>query len=266
MTNPIRRPEYSPAETVEQALKRWWIIVLLTVLGGAAGWLFHILEPPVYEATAVITGSMHFEQRQLTQAEEDIAYSNATAVVSAPSVTNQAFADAQAQGLSFNHNTPELFLEIKGSLWELHVRDRTPQVAADLANIWAQRAYKTLNEAREHAYRAEQIQNELTALQNCLSYQIQTSGMSQNSPTSVCENSTLAEVQTAIDNQSSQLIIEKNLSLGVLSILDFTLTGPASVPDSPVLYDRAKLTFAGACIGFIISMWAINFHKVKQYD
>jgi len=266
MSNTKKQPEYSPMESIERALKHWWIIVLLTIVGAAAGWTLHFFDPPVYEASAIITGGMHFEQRQLTQSEIDLAYAIATVVASSQSVKDQALANAQAQGLSFGSNTPELILEIKGDYWILRVRDHDPQLAAALANIWAQTAYEALDQARQHAYRAEQIQVEIAELQNCLSSREQITATSQSSSSVACENLTLDQIQAAIDEQSNQLATEQNLSQGIISILDFTLTDPASVPETPVLYDRAKLTFAGACIGFIISLWVASIYKARRCD
>ncbi len=76
----MKDQEFSPRESLERAFERWWVIVLLTALGGMAGWAFHFFLPPVYEATAVITVNMDFQKGKLTQYEEDYAFNAAGAI------------------------------------------------------------------------------------------------------------------------------------------------------------------------------------------
>jgi uncharacterized protein involved in exopolysaccharide biosynthesis len=59
--------EFSPRESLERIFARWWIVVAMAILGGVVGWAFHFFHPPVYEATAVLTVTMDFPQRELTQ-------------------------------------------------------------------------------------------------------------------------------------------------------------------------------------------------------
>jgi uncharacterized protein involved in exopolysaccharide biosynthesis len=247
--------EFSPRESLERILARWWVIVLITVLGGIAGWTFHFFHPAIYEATAVITIDMDFTKRELTQYEEDYAFNAAGAIIASTPVEDQIVSEARAQGILIDTSQlqRERYSEGKQSVWELRVRDRDPKVAAGLANIWAEKAAEALDVALRHALRAEQIQEQISSI---------TSGQSTASGSSGLNT----EIQTTLQGLTDELVQEKRLSLGVISIMTFALTETATVPETTALYNLANLVLAGACIGFIISLWVVNSYKVQRCD
>jgi uncharacterized protein involved in exopolysaccharide biosynthesis len=249
----MNNQEFSPREALERAFKLWWIIVLITVLGGISGWTFHFINPPMYEATSFITVNMDFQKRQLTQYEEDYAFEATGAIGSSDEVENQIITEAKIRGLSveINQLKQQMFIERKQSVWELHVRNRNPGIAAELANIWAKKFYGALNVALGHAIRADQIQNQIGAIDSSLSV----SGSPVLNP----------EAQTTLKNLSDELIQEQQSSLGVISIMKFAQTGSAIAPQSPVLYRLANLVLAGACIGFVVSLWVVSSYKVQRH-
>jgi uncharacterized protein involved in exopolysaccharide biosynthesis len=252
--NDMKDQEFYPRKSLERAFQYWWVIVALTVLGGIAGWAIHFLRPPIYEATAVITVNMDFQKGKLTQREQDYAFSAAGAIGNSTDVKNQIIAEAQSKGLNLyiNRLQEQLFLERKMSIWEFHARDRDPEIASKLANLWAQKALEVLNADLAHALRADQIQDQITSI-------------SSNQP-ALGTPAASAEVQATLQKLSNDLIQEEQAGQGVISIMKFSLTETATTPQAPVLYDLAKLVLAGACIGFIISLWAVNSRKVLSRD
>jgi uncharacterized protein involved in exopolysaccharide biosynthesis len=246
------KQEFSPRESVERALRRWWIIVLVTVLGGIAGWVFHLFQPPVYESTATITVTMEFHKWELTQLEEDNSFNAADEIINSIPVKNQVIAEASARGIPIDiyQLQRKIFLERKQSVWELHARDRDPKVATELANIWAENGVAALNTALEHATRVDVLTDQINSLANNSS----NPGLTQST----------ADIQAAIENLISEMIQEKGLSKGIMSIMTFALTDPAYVPENPILYNLGILVMAGACIGFVISLWVVNGYKVRH--
>ena len=236
----MKKYEFSPRESVERSLARWWIVVLVTVLGGIAGWVFHFFQPPVYEATATVTVTMDFHKWDLTQYEEDYAFNAAGDIINSIPVKDQIIAEARARGLPIDiyQLQRQMVLERKQSVWELHVRDREPKVATELANIWEDKGVEALNLALEHALQAD-----------VLEYQV--FGIARNLSTK---------------NSINDLMQERRLSGGIISIMTFALTETASVPEKPVLYTLGTLVLAGACIGFFISLWVVNSYKVQHRD
>jgi len=248
----MKDQELVPRESFEGAFRRWWVIVLLTVVGGLVGWTIHFLRPPVYEATAYLTVNMDFQKVKLTQIEEDFAFNSSEAIGSSIDVLNQVVMQAQADGIpvDFNQLSESISLERKQSVWEFHVRNRSPEIAADLANFWVEKAFQALNAALEHAIRADQIQDQIKSISL---YQF-TSGSPELDP----------ELQATLSGLSAELLQEKQLSQGVISVMKYSLTGSAAIPTSPVLYNLANLVLAGATIGFIISLWVVSRRKVMS--
>lgn len=248
----MKNQEFSPRETLERAFKRWWVIVLMTVLGGLVGWTFHFFNPPVYEATSFVTANMDFQQRALTQYEEDYAFDSAGSISMWDDVENQIIAEAKIRGIPIELNQlgQQMFFERKQSVFELHIRNRDPQIAAQLANIWAEKFYEALNGALEHAIRADQIQAQIDAINGSLS-----SGSPVISP----------QAQTTLKTLSDELLQEQQSSQGIISIMKFAVTGSATAPQKPVLYYLANLVLAGACIGFIVSLWLVSSFKVHRH-
>ena len=246
----MKNQEFSPRESLERAFRRWWVIVLITVLGGVAGWAFHFFNPPIYEATSFMTVNMDFTKRQFTQYEEDYAFGSTALIATSDEVENQIITEAKVRGIPIDIDQLQLqmFLERKQSDWELHIRNQNPEIAAELANLWAEKFSAALNTALGHAIQADQIQTQIDAINNSLS-------------TSIPELS--PESQTVIQNLTDELKQEKQASQGVISVMKFSLTGSATISPKPVLYYLANLVLAGACIGFVVSLWVAQKIKVE---
>ena len=249
----MKNQEISPRETLEIVFRRWWVIILMTVLGGLAGWSFHFFNPPVYEATSLVTVNMDFQKRELTQYEEDYAFDSAGGISMGDDVENRVVAEAKIRGLpiELNQLKQQMFIERKQSLFELHIRNQDPQIAAQLANIWAEKFYEALNAALAHAIQTDQIQTQIDA--------INSSFLTSGSPVP-------GEAQATLKTLSDELLVEKQASRGIISNMKFALTESASVPQKPVLYYLADLVLAGACIGFIVSLWVVSSYKVQRHD
>jgi len=249
----MKNQEFSPRESLERAFGLWWVIVLMTALGGIAGWAFHFLLPPVYEATAVITANMDYQKRALTQNEEDYIFNAAGAIGTSTKLENQIVTDAQTQGLSISLDQlkQQLFIEREQSVWKLHIRNRDPKVAAQLANLWSEKFFAALNTDLGHAIQADQIQAQINSINGSLL----TSGPSVISP----------KTQATLKNLTDRLKQEKQSSQGIISIMKFTQTESATAPQSPVLYRLANFVLAGACIGFVVSLWVASSIKVQHH-
>jgi capsular polysaccharide biosynthesis protein len=240
----MNNQELSLREAMDRALARWWIIVLFMTLGGIAGWIVHFFQPAEYQATAVMTITMEFEQgRILSQYEEDYSFSAAGNIIRSTEVIDKTIAGAQASGypVEIDQIRSQMLAEGKQSTWELHVRNRDPELAAELANLWAKTANAALNAALEHAILAEQIQIQIS-------------------------NSTSSQPNSGTSTLSNELVQEQQLSGGVISIMRFAFTSFATVPDKPVLFNLGVMVLAGACIGFLLSLWLVNSYKIRHHD
>ncbi len=251
--------EFSPYNSAKLVYSRWWMVAGFMVLGGLVGLIFHLFFPPVYEGRAVITVNMEFQQRELTQIEADTAFNAASAIITSPPVMNQVIAAAQEKGYSVTPSRflKDFYLEGRQSVWDLSVRDRDPIAAAEVANIWAQASTDALNSALTHALQADQIQAQITGLENCLAGVIPQPASGQLD----CKGDSNQVIEKLLLDQTTALVTEKKLSLGIIPIMSMSLTGTASVPQSPILYGQAGIVLAGAFIGLFVSLWVINIIK-----
>jgi hypothetical protein len=260
---PMNDQEFSPSNSAKRVLSRWWMVVIFMVLGGLVGLLFHLFFPPVYEARAVITVNMEFQLRELTQIEADTAFNAASAIITSQPVMNRVIAAAQEKGdtVTPSRFLSDFYLEARQSIWELSVRDRDPNAAADLTNIWAQISTDALNSALTHALQADQVRTQIAGLENCLAGTIpQTASVQLD-----CKGYSNQIIEKMLEDQTTALVTEKKSSLGIISIMTMSLTDPAIVPHSPIQYGQAGIVLAGAFIGLFISLWMINIIKVPHH-
>lgn len=147
--------EYSPLREFRHIARFWWLIAVCMLIGAAIGYGFHILHPPIYEATATffVTVDPHaFEELGITtdqyQYNEDLALGTAEGALIAPETLNAVFVETQAQG--FPIQTTDLLangsIERKHTVWELHYRDADAARAQKITDIWAEKGYATMLE------------------------------------------------------------------------------------------------------------------------
>jgi uncharacterized protein involved in exopolysaccharide biosynthesis len=260
--------EFTPLYSLTRILSRWWIIVAMAVSGGILGWVFHFFHPPVYEATTVLTITMDFTERELTQYEQDYAFNAVGAIITSTVVKEQIVSSSQINGVSISQTqlAKQIFLEGRQSVWELHVRDQDPYNAAEIANIWAQVANDVLNAALEHAMQADQLQVQMKLMEACLPFTPGVAGYPKLPPpvSKDCGRFSLMEIEMAMQNWTKELVQEKQQTLGILPIFEFAITGYASIPEKPVLSDLSSLTLAGALIGFVVSLWVAGSSRVRR--
>lgn len=142
--------EINPGDQVGRLLRSWWVIVLSMVIFGAAGYLFHMLRAPLYEATVTYNVWLDFNylktDREFTEYDEDLSINAVGNSYLAPAVIDQVTNEALKQGWIKNAN--EILLnyriERKHAGWELRYQDTNPQIAMDVVNYWAKAGYQFL--------------------------------------------------------------------------------------------------------------------------
>jgi hypothetical protein len=268
MVRSMADSEFIPHNSLMRIFSRWWILLAMSVLGGTIGWAFHFFYPPVYEATSTLTVTMEFTQVELSQYEQDYAFNIVDAIINSSEVTDRIVTNAQLIGISISQTrlAKQMFLERRQSVWELHIRDQDPHVSAELANIWAQVAIDVLNAALNHAMHANQLQTQIDLLNACLPFEPGSTQL-QATPRPItrdCGRYSLVEIDAALKSWTDELVQEKGLTQGILPVLEFAQTGNALIPETPVLYNQAGLTLAGAMIGFIISLWMAGIQRPRS--
>jgi len=250
--------EFSPLEEFSRIYRRLWLVVLLIVIGGLVGWVFHLFKPPLYEARAIVVVDIDFAQTgKLEEIEQDQAIGAAFALLGSSPVLEQTMTDVRDQGVAFpgflyNQN---MFLERRQSQLFLRVRVENPQVAEKVTNLWVNRAYAALIDAHEHAMKAQVLRNYLAAMKECPSIP-----NGEPSTPSLCGSASLEEVQKNILAVETELEKETIASLGIIPALSIALSKNATLPNSPVSFGVGLLILAGALIGFFLALIIISYN------
>lgn len=145
--------EFSPYKYFTKILNLWWVVFLAAFLGGALGFIFYQLHPPVYEATATYFVTIDLTRfplqstrEDLIQYNEDMAVLTTEGVLLSPEVLIDLINQLKTMGISLS--TVDIYknytIERKHDVWELRFRNRVPQDAQTIVNTWAQIGYQEM--------------------------------------------------------------------------------------------------------------------------
>lgn len=244
------RNTFSLLQELSEPGKRWFGLFALMVLGAMIGYGIHLLNPPVYPSSAAITFTIDFTRTgEMTDVETDIAIVTVGDILLSNAVVENTLAAGYATGLPEGGFVLErtAFLERYSFRYELVVENSDPQVAAKWANLWADQALSTLNEAKYHALNAESLNKQMLAVQNCL----QQPGLFE--PVSGgCNELSFGELQAKLSEFNTAYLTEKNKSLGFLPAMDFSLTRSAEPAFKPERQQTGVMVLSGALLGAVL--------------
>lgn len=244
---------FSPLEPLDQALRFWWFLILLIILGGLAGFFISQLRPPVYEAVGQFSASIDYVATgPLTQYDEDVALNAIGNVIISMPVMNRVVDRAAAEGIQIDPAGLRnmTVVERRFTTWDLRVRSTDAEQARRIAEIWVEEGQAQLVESSQHAIRAEQINRYMKSLESCIGKSV-----SSEPSNALCAGYELAEVQAELKNAGDEFINERQASLGLFS--GVTL-GPETVPvlsQKPLMNGRNQLVLSGSVIGLLVGIW-----------
>jgi hypothetical protein len=145
--------EFTPLDEFSRLFRYWWLIAISMVLGGLAAYLFHRLNPPVYEAAATIMATIDTEtfpfegvREDLIQYNEDMALGTIEGVLRSTGVTGALFDTALAQGITLDARilAKSSSIERKQDIWEVRYRSADPATAQSVTNLWMELGYAAM--------------------------------------------------------------------------------------------------------------------------
>ena len=145
--------EFSPYKYFTHLLSLWWMVALITLIGGALGFAFFHLHPAEYEATATYLVSIdlnHFPfqgvREDLIQYNEDMAVNTTQDALLSNPVLSDVLDQLKTQGISLTiaDLLQNYTIERKLEVWELRVRSHVPRDAQTIVNTWAQIGYQAM--------------------------------------------------------------------------------------------------------------------------
>ena len=256
--------EFSPYQTYQNTLHRWWQVVLCVILGGVIGLLLHLFYPTLYEAQSLLIASMNFPPNEYySQFEEDYAFNVAAAHISPLAISGSLVPALQSQG--FNITYEELIrhasVERKQSAWALRFQSPDSNLASAVVELWTDKAYEILVGYRDHAIQAQSYYSQLSFLNACYRYALISNTGTLNLPPDyqgVCNYSSLERIHAEQAIIARLFAGEHRLSRGMnpYFVVDIPDTGGIQVYRTA--YDRNLMVLAGALVGLVIGIWLTN--------
>jgi hypothetical protein len=152
-----------------------------------------------------------------------------------------------------------LRLERRLAEWDLVVVDSDPQIAAQVAQKWAEATLGFFDEAVEHAWSATRLLAGGNFIVDCEEM------WEDGEPLDIwqCE-----AVPRNVDeeNLNEKLQVEIEMSHGVLPNISYELLQSASPPVEPILWNRAWLLLSGVLVGMVAgSILSLGFEDLAQF-
>jgi hypothetical protein len=146
--------EFSPKDEILRLLRMWWVLAACMILGGLVGFAIHRVKPPVYQAKATLYSFIDYQKVtdvRLSEYDEDVTINTIQSVMLSNLVIGKVLETAGNVGIPIDYTTFMDQMSIYRSLtnYELFYRDRDPQVAQTVVNIWAQTGLATLENLQE---------------------------------------------------------------------------------------------------------------------
>jgi uncharacterized protein involved in exopolysaccharide biosynthesis len=251
MGNPLQ--EIQPLEELNLVLRKWYLLALLGILGGLIGLGVSAVLPPQYEARATLQVALFLPEGQFyTDAQTDYQLNSAIEVVYSAAMLQQLVSSFQSEGKDVE--TSDLTLERRESTWDLVVRNRDPQLAAEATNAWLDETLARLEEAGAHSLQASELASQIAVLNGC--------AISQTLP--LCASfKNMEELGNAAAALWQQYQQEVAASGGLNPSLTWLVENRASIPTKPVIRQRSTLVLAGMGLGLLLGLPAlrISFRK-----
>jgi hypothetical protein len=246
---------FSPLDQINQALRYWWFLFALVLLGGIIGLAAQQLRSPVYEAVGHFTASIDYVATgPLTQYDEDVTLNAVGNVILSSTVLDRVTRRAKSDGIILNRTTLKQMatLERRFTTWDLRVRSTNAQTADTIASLWVEEGQAQLLESYQHALKAQQLDRYLRSLENCLEKSV----AGEPSP-ALCTHDRFAEIQADMAQAGEVLVKERRGSLGLFSGVTIGPAGPVSTSSGPVLYGRGQFALSGGIIGLLAGLWLL---------
>ena len=255
---------FLPTDALSRVLRRWWLLALLTIAGGALGLTLNTLRPQPYESGfRLLTAIEVANSGELTQYQEDITYEAVGALLLSPSLKEAVIQQAGLEGIALpvNYLNQNAVGERRLATWQVRVRHSNPQSADAITAIWLRLATAEIQRAYAKAVEADGLQRYLESMENCLAR------ASVASPSSgQCSQANLDQIQAEIQKTGQQLTEARLSSRGLSSSLSIDQAEADLIPARAVSDQRGQQVLAGALVGFLIGLWALqaNFRRTAH--
>lgn len=243
-------PDLDVGLATGRIIRRWGLVMLAGVLGATLAWAIAGLRPPVYESAAIVSVSLDYGRTPpLELIVEDRVLSRVSRLVRSDQTLGLvvdrlrgSYGEREAWS-SISELRDHLRLDARLADWHFVGISSDPAEAALLAATWAEVGLAELEAASAHAWEALRIQS-APIIVAC-------SELLVGSPLESYWNC-LAAGPDLTAEEIERLREEVRLSRGVLPILAIESAEQATMPTTPVVYDRSLLIVAGLLAGLVL--------------
>lgn len=251
-----RHGDLRPRDFADRIVDRWPWVFLAGILGGILALALSLMLRPVYEASASIGVSIDYgripplalvvEDRVLRRAADLLTSTSTVERVRRTLVERFGEDPAWASSAELRR---QMRVDAMLSEWKLVATGTDPELAAAIANAWAEVGLDELESASGHAWEAMRIQSAPIVVA-CAELVV-------GAPLETLWEC-LGAGPPLTPDAVSRLREEVRLSHGVLPILSFELAGWASQPTSPVVWNRTQLVVTGMVVGLMAGALAVG--------
>jgi len=243
-------------------LRRWYAILLFSLIGGLIGLGAARILRPEYEASAVVRIDIDYERLEsLTALQEWRTTGTIRALLVSDAILEEVYAATGdvLGGSSFPEFRDSIKLVDQSDGWRLTARGRDPEAVAQVANVWAEVAIRWLEDAWEHAWNVSQIQGSMLQI-GCepAPEEMVSKWMNWACPTSAQD----IDVESGIDELQEEI----RLSHGIPAAISFEWISQATPPGAPIIWGRGYLILSGALMGILAAVIFIIISASKIDD
>lgn len=246
------RKRFSPQLFIKDFLDKWWFASLVMILGGLIGLLISTTQPPIYESQADFSITIDYTRTGfLSDIDQDQAMLGVGNLMRSDQVLINSVEKANKIGysLTLEKIKEKTSIEREGFTWSLRVRDKSPETAAELVNIWADEANIVYQSAALHALRAEQYFLYLDSLVNCFQRSTIFPG-----DTGACKLPNLVNISEEIQQTGNLAYQEKQASLGLMPAISAQLVEKGRILQTPIRFHRNTFVMSGVFVGFLTTL------------
>jgi len=237
----------------------WRTILTIAILFGLLSIGISSLLLPVFQASTLLQVDIDYTRAApLDDVTVMKAYEKVRGVLLSDDVLGSALADVveELEGGGDLADLAAIRDRIRVSQrqdgWELLVYSRDPVRAAAFANSWSDHSLAALEAGLRHSLKAWEWQGALYSA-HCT---LQPVPDDEDSAWWRC--STASEGLTP-ESISGAILDEVRLSRGILPIFSFSSLQRASIPEAPILWQRATLIIAGSLLGLTLGcLWVLG--------